>query len=187
MNIQAPASGVMLTLSGAEELMQLKSWFHSAEQQHSWGGDDFIYPCTLPVFLQNLCRPGAESYSLLSAETTRPMLGFGQLCDRFDKHHLARLIVNPSMRGQGLAKVLICELMLSGLAQEERDFSLYVHRHNSVALGCYRSLGFKLASQPEMENDRLYFMTLATEQAVSICQAYLDSYIRIFDALPGGH
>ncbi|MDX3772791.1 GNAT family N-acetyltransferase [Chromatiaceae bacterium AAb-1] len=182
-----PASGILLTLSGAEELIELKSWFSSAEQQHSWGGDDFEYPCTLPVFLQHLCRPGADCYSLLSTDAQQSMLGFGQICDRFGKHHLARLAIHPAHRGQGLARVLICELMLNALAHQPLDFSLYVHRHNSVALHCYQSLGFQFAAQPEMDNDRLYFMVLPAEQAIKICQTYLDSYIRLFDECSDGH
>lgn len=169
-------SGLLLTESSAEELFQLKNWFTSAAALESWGGDGFYYPSLLPLFLQNLCRPASVAYSLLSNEQTQ-MLGFGQLCDRFGKHHLARLAIHPDHRGKGLSRVLICELLLKGLAAEQRDFSLYVNKQNHIALHCYQQLGFSFAPQPEEENEQLYFMLLTSEQALQQCQAYLNDYI----------
>lgn len=165
---------IQLLPASLDELFQLQSWFRSAEQTHTWAGDNFPYPAHFSRFLQHLCPHGTASYVLLQ-KPEQIMLGFGQLCDRFGKHHLARLVINPQLRGQGLAKRLICELMLAGLAKQQRDFSLYVHRHNKIALNCYQRLGFQFAEQPEAENKQLFFMVISFADTIHLCRQYLSS------------
>ncbi|MBZ9612010.1 GNAT family N-acetyltransferase [Rheinheimera maricola] len=160
----------LLAVTSMSELSQLRNWFQNAEQQQSWGGDNFVYPCSEQQFLQLLCRPGTQSYSLLDRHSGK-LLGFGQLCDRFGCHHLARLVIAPPHRGQGLAKQLIFALIMQALSTQQRDISLYVHRHNVVALQCYNRLGFNITTPPEEDNARLYFMTLPADTAkVSVAQ-----------------
>ncbi|GAA0554558.1 hypothetical protein GCM10009098_22980 [Rheinheimera aquimaris] len=163
---------LQLALANIAEMQLLQSWFHSADEQQSWGGDNFDYPCSELRFLELLCRTGTQSYSLLNTLTGQ-LVGFGQICDRFGCHHLARLVIAPDARGQGLAKVLIAELIIQALQQQLRTISLYVHRHNSIAVQCYQSLGFMLSPPPEQENIRLYFMTLQAEQALQCANNYL--------------
>ena len=162
-----------LVRASRTEMLQLQSWFNSAEQQHSWGGDNFFYPCSAAEFLSQLCRPNTSSYSLIAEQDGR-LLGFGQICDRFGCHHLARLIIAPQERGVGLAKILLYELMIKAQSESSRPLSLYVHRHNDIALNLYRRIGFTIQPQPETENDRLYFMTLSQQQTKSLLQTYLQ-------------
>lgn len=162
-----------LVLASVAEMRQLQSWFHSAEQQQSWGGDNFDYPCTEQRFLQLLCRPATQSYSLVHTDSGL-RLGFGQVCDRFGCHHLARLAIAPAYRGRGLARHLIFELIIQALSQQCRDISLYVHRHNDIAVQCYLKLGFTLQPSPEQENSRLYFMVLPLQDAKARANSYLQ-------------
>lgn len=173
----SPALKPQLVLASVSEMCQLRSWFHSADEQHSWGGDNFDYPCNELRFLQQLCRPGTQSYALISsaqADNSTELLGFGQLCDRFGCHHLARLVIRPDCRGHGLAKVLIFELIIQALGQQQRNISLYVHRHNTIAVSCYQQLGFVISPPPEAENSRLYFMTLTVAAALAGAERYLQ-------------
>jgi ribosomal protein S18 acetylase RimI-like enzyme len=163
-----------LVLTSVAQMLQVQHWFHSAEQQQSWGGDNFDYPCTELRFLKLLCRPGTQSFGLVS-EDNQQLLGFGQICDRFGCHHLARLAVHPQRRGQGLGKTLVFELIIHALAQQRRDISLYVHRHNSVAVACYKKLGFVSNTTPEQENSRLYFFKLPVDDAITRAQQYLQT------------
>ena len=163
-----------LTGASHSDMLKLQSWFHSAEQQHSWGGDNFDYPCSAQRFLQQLCRPATQSFCL-TRQTDNTLLGFGQICDRFNCHHLARLVIHQDYRGQGLAKTLISALILTAQAQQQRPMSLYVHRHNLRAVHCYQSLGFSISQPPEQPNDRLYFMTLAADTALLQARAYIKS------------
>lgn len=164
--------GYQLTRASHSDMQQLQSWFHSAEQQHSWGGDNFDYPCSSQRFLQQLCRPTTQSFSL-TRQADNTLLGFGQICDRFNCHHLARLVIHQHHRGQGLAKTLISALILTAQAQQQRPMSLYVHRHNLRAFHCYQSLGFSISPPPEQPNDRLYFMTLAADAALQQAMAFV--------------
>lgn len=166
-----------LALASVAEMCQLRSWFNSADEQHSWGGDNFDYPCSELRFLQQLCRPGTQSYALIGSnqqDQSTELLGFGQLCDRFGCHHLARLVIRPDQRGQGLAKILINELIIQALGQQQRNISLYVHRHNTIAVSCYQHLGFVISPPPEVENSRLYFMTLTIATAFKGAEQYLQ-------------
>ena len=162
-----------LALASYAEMQQLRSWFQTADEHHSWGGDNFTYPCSELSFFAMLCRPGTQSFSLLNEQNQ--LLGFGQICDRFGCHHLARLVINPTERGKGLAKVLINELIISAMQQDKRSISLYVHRHNTVAITCYQRLGFSVSEPPEAENSRLFFMTLSAEHAIASANNYLGA------------
>lgn len=163
---------LQLALANINEMLQLRTWFHNAAQQQSWGGDNFDYPCTELRFFELLCRPGTTGYSLLNS-ANEELIGFGQICDRFNYHHLARLAILPTRRGNGLAKLLINELIIRALQQERRDISLYVHRHNDIALRCYKSIGFSISPPPEPENNRLHFMLLPLERALTLANEYL--------------
>jgi ribosomal protein S18 acetylase RimI-like enzyme len=163
---------VQLALASLAEMQQLQGWFHSVEQQQSWGGDNFDYPCSALRFLELLCRPATQSFSLLADDNT--LIGFGQICDRFACHHLARLVIRPDLRGQGLAKTLVYELIIQALMQQQRTISLYVHRHNATAIQCYNRLGFQISAPPEQENNRLFFMTLSPDAALNGSNRYLQ-------------
>lgn len=171
----------MLVQASVAEMLSLQQWFSSAEQQQSWGGDSFSYPCNADVFLSQLCRPATTSFSLICQQSGE-LLAFGQLCDRFGCHHLARIAVAPPHRGTGLSRVLLTELMLKALADTPRAFSLYVHRHNLPAIALYTSVGFVVSKAPEAENERLYFMTLSEDSARQLTKAYLRDISRSADA-----
>uniref|UniRef100_UPI004047D95E GNAT family N-acetyltransferase n=1 Tax=Rheinheimera sp. TaxID=1869214 RepID=UPI004047D95E len=169
-----------LVLASQYEMQQLQRWFNNAEQLHNWGGDSFDYPYTAQQFIAQLCRPATQSYSLITGHAAQ-WVGFGQLCDRFGCHHLARLVIAPTHRGKGLARTLIYELFIKALAEQPKPFSLYVHRHNTLALQLYIALGFVITPPPEPKNPRLHFMTLEAGAANALVQGYLSDVNRRVD------
>lgn len=173
-SVQPALVPTLLVVSDRTELTTLQTWFESAESAKSWAGDDFYFPCSDSLFLQQLCRKTAQNYSLIQQDSAE-LLGFGQICDRFGCHHLARIIIAPSARGRGLAKILLSQLISQALETEFRPISLYVHKHNVIALKCYQQMGFVIAAPREPENPRLHFMTLTLEQAISIKSRCLDN------------
>jgi len=121
-------------------------------------------------FLQKLLLPDTESFVLIHNEQP---VGFGQICDRFGRHHLARLIIFPSFRGQGLSQSLLQGLLLKALQENKRlEFSLYVFLTNEIAMNSYLKVGFSPAVQPGAVRDDLAFMTLSPQQA----QSYLHHH-----------
>lgn len=148
-----------LVLASPEQLWHLKILFRSAAEVTQWGGEGFRYPLQQRQFLQQLRLPDTEAYVLLNENNQ--VVAFGQVCDRFDKIHLARLLVLPQFRRQGYSAILVAALLQLGLRWwPQRDASLFVYRNNTVALNCYHRLGFKPAQQPASPRDDLYFMTL---------------------------
>jgi ribosomal protein S18 acetylase RimI-like enzyme len=122
-------------------LLELKNWFSDFEQILTWGGPDMVYPISDKDFVELLTKPHLNSYALVDAN--QQLLAFGQYYIRLDRWHLGRLAVNPQFRGQGLAKVLVTELLQSAaLKKSNMEASLFVFTDNHVAHQCYQSLGF---------------------------------------------
>jgi [ribosomal protein S18]-alanine N-acetyltransferase len=71
-------------------------------------------------------------------------VGYGELWfdAEEDEVELARIIVAPGMRGKGIGRVLVRELLAKALAAGYDDVFLRVHPDNARALRCYRGAGF---------------------------------------------
>lgn len=148
----------------AAALSVLMQQFHSAAALTQWGGEGFSYPIRRQQFLNRLQLKDTRGFQLQDLQGQ--LLGYGQLCDRFDYHHLARLFILPRYRGQGLAAALITALMRQGLRQQpQRDISLFVFADNLPALRCYQRLGFRSAPHPGEQRADLLFMQLPNLQA----------------------
>ena len=155
-----------LSEASIDDCLDISRCFHDLAEITEWGGEGFVYPIQRHQFLLQLHRPDTSSYVLKQQET---MVGFGQICQRFGKHHLARLLILPGARGQQLSYVLVLSLIVRALQQNGKlDFSLFVFRHNTVAVHCYQRLGFKITPQPGPEHKGLYFMQLRYEDAVKL-------------------
>jgi ribosomal protein S18 acetylase RimI-like enzyme len=72
------------------------------------------------------------------------LVAYGELWvdDEEAEVELARLIVDPSQRGQGLGQYLVTELALLGRSRHPQVF-LRVHSGNVAALRCYAAAGFE--------------------------------------------
>ncbi len=159
-------SDYLLQSATIDDCLALSRCFDSAAALSQWGGEGFVYPVNKLQFLHQLHKPDTESYQLSQQGTA---LGFGQICDRFGKHHLARLLVLPQYRGKQLSYVLLLSLMARALQQNPRlDFSLFVFKHNQLAAHCYQQLGFVEKPQPGSSHPDLRFMQLNNQQAKTL-------------------
>ena len=89
----------------------------------------------------------------------------GQSYERSGRGHLARLVVNPAMRGVGVGKRLIQRMIRALEASHGYDeYSLFVYRHNEPAYRCYRSLDFGVVDYPEdaAMPDKCFFLIKKT-------------------------
>lgn len=149
--------------ASVDDMLALRQHFSSLTEVQLWGGEGFNAPLTRSRFMQQLQLKDTESFVLEGQDGD---VAFGQLCDRFGKHHLARLLVFPQVRGRGFGKQLIVHLCQQGLRQNPRlDFSLFVYKSNTVAVSLYKSLGFAETAQPQPHRDDLMFMTLSSDAA----------------------
>lgn len=133
----------------------MMSWINDQRELSNWAGPNFRYPFTLMSFTEDLRLGELSSYCLASTnvEATNDadnLLAFGQFYQRLDKCHLARLLVAPKHRGNGLVKVLIQSLSELGRREFGLDGdSLFVLPDNTAAIRAYTSVGFEVLDYPE--------------------------------------
>lgn len=155
-------NGWTLAAPDEADIDELMGWFPDAHSVEIWGGPRVRYPFTRESF-RNDCRiDEILSYCLRGRDGI--MTAFGQVYDRHDRGHLARLITHPKMRRQGIGKQLIA--MLIKAAQQScghTEYSLFVYRNNEPAYRCYLAMGFVLQDYPDDApmRDQCYFLTRA--------------------------
>ncbi|MDJ0904698.1 MAG: GNAT family N-acetyltransferase [Woeseiaceae bacterium] len=125
----------------------LMQWFPTFEDVNIWGGPSFRYPFTRESFFADIDWERMASFGLFDWQDS--LAAFGQLYDREERIHLARLVVDPERRGLGLGRRLIEMLMVVGKDHYPYgEYSLFVYRANEPAYRCYRALGFEIADYP---------------------------------------
>jgi ribosomal protein S18 acetylase RimI-like enzyme len=147
-----------LTQPSNPNFIELMSWFSTEEELSIWSGPDFRYPFDLSSFKSDLKLDSLKSFSLISTEGN--LLAFGQYYLRLGRCHLGRLVVNPNLRGQGIASHLIQKLSVLGKSDLNTDScSLFVLGHNKSAIQAYTKLGFSIADYPdEIPLDNCFYM-----------------------------
>lgn len=133
------------------DLSTILSWTTTAESIKRWGGPLLTFP---PDVAKTWYEIGAnDSNSFVLVDEQDCVLGFGQTLQREAQAiHLARIILAPETRGKGLGRVLCEELMKTAIAQHQpAKFTLNVYQDNAAAVSLYRSLGFVLADQHNMQ------------------------------------
>ena len=160
--MQVPHANDAWTLQRSVEsdFDDLMGWFDVAAEVSRWGGPKFRFPFTRETFLNDCHWPEMASFSL--RDPADQLCAFGQLYDRNCRINLARLVVRPDRRGQGLGRRLITMLMSVGPTLYSLDeFSLFVLRDNVPALECYKSLGFEIQKYPADEDlgEECYYLT----------------------------
>lgn len=124
----------------AASLPGLMGWFTDLDACRSWGGPRFRYPFTPETFRADAMLDTLPSYGLYAEGV---LAGFGQYYRRFDRCHLGRLAVAPSLRRHGYGGRLVRGLCRTGRADlGTRGYSLFVLPDNRPALALYRQLGF---------------------------------------------
>jgi ribosomal protein S18 acetylase RimI-like enzyme len=130
------------------QCLTVKTWFSDHNAIYTWGGPNMTYPMSDTDFLNLLNAPHINSFCL--QDEGQQIIAFGQHYLRLERHHLGRLVVNPSCRGQGLGKILIQQLLAQAFTSKATlGASLFVFRDNTVAYNCYQSLGFIETDYPE--------------------------------------
>ncbi len=130
------------------DIDELMTWFPDRHSVDIWGGPGFRFPFTHKTFYADCRWQDFSSFCLRNSENE--FTAFGQLGERYHRSHLARLIVNPRMRGQGVGRKLL-EMMIA-VARREQDYAeiaLFVYKDNEPAYRCYLALGFEVQDYPD--------------------------------------
>jgi ribosomal protein S18 acetylase RimI-like enzyme len=139
---------------------RLMTWFVDEAAVKVWGGPRFGYPFSKASFLRDCHWRKMPSFSLRDPDGD--FVAFGQIYERLGRINLARLVVSPALRGQGVGKRLIGGLLAAGREiYDSSGFSLFVYRDNQPALRCYQSMGFEIADFPKGAplQDECFYLT----------------------------
>lgn len=130
------------------DIDKLMTWFPDAHSVDIWGGPKFRFPFTRETFYADCRRREFSSFSLRSPDDE--LAAFGQLGERHGRSHLARLIANPRMRGQGVGRKLL-EMLIAAACTEQKhtEIALFVYRDNEPAYQCYLAVGFEVQEYPD--------------------------------------
>lgn len=149
----------LLESASVADIDELMTWFSDAYSVDIWGGPRFRYPFDRASFQEDCHWQDYSSHCLRDQEV---LLAFGQMGIRYGRAHLARLIVNPVMRGRGMGRKLL-EGLIHEASQSSKcdEVALFVYRHNETAYQCYLSLGFEVQEYPDGApmRDVCYYLT----------------------------
>ncbi|MDW5376434.1 GNAT family protein [Halomonas sp. HP20-15] len=133
---------IKLRPARVDDLDTVLGWVPDAEVCRRWAGPNVAFPGTPNgVWLEMAASPD-NAFALIDGAA---LVGFGQLLARdYRVVHMARLIVAPRRRGQGLGRRL-CEALIETARDDfaARRLTLNVYADNHVAHALYSSLGFR--------------------------------------------
>lgn len=152
-----------LEVSTNTHLSQVQLWFNDNRQIREWAGYSFDFPTSNANFIQQLSAPGFTSFSLMHNED---LVGFGQYQLYPPFLHLGRLAINPKLRGNGFAHVLLQSLINEGAKKGAiKKVSLFVSQSNKIAYKVYTKAGFIKTVYPQgkKEIEGCDYLTLSYE------------------------
>ena len=125
-----------------DDLATVLGWVSDAHACRRWAGPNVSFPATPDSAWLEMAASPDNAFTLV-ADTT--LVGFGQLLAwDYRVVHMARLIVAPGHRGQGLGRRL-CQALIATACNDfaARRLTLNVYADNHPAHALYRSLGFR--------------------------------------------
>ena len=138
----------MLRSATLTDLAEVASWIATARDCELWAGWRLSFPIDPQRLRAAIEFSDTNSFCL---QRDRRVVAFGQIINKGNRAHLARLIVDPSYRRQGHGKRLI-ESLLERIRQDGYErVSLNVDESNGLAASLYVTLGFRDAASPPDE------------------------------------
>jgi len=123
-----------------DDVQTILSWVGTADLFRQWGGPGLAFPGTPESVWSVIGASPENAFSLL--DSSGELVGFGQALIRDPSVHLARLIVSPSHRGQGLGGVLAMKLIQAAITHHTDGITLKAYACNTSGLSLFDSLVF---------------------------------------------
>jgi ribosomal protein S18 acetylase RimI-like enzyme len=131
------------------DLEEVASWIATARECALWAGWRVSFPIDAGFLPLAIGFSATNAFSLIDGGE---LVAFGQLVKKNEgRGHLARLIVNPSVRGRGYGKWLVRALLERARRESFERISLNVDVSNLPAVSLYLKLGFRDATRPPDE------------------------------------
>ena len=108
---------------------------------------------------------GAPEKNYLVASDGGKTVGFGGFAQVFDEGHIMNIAVSAEYRRQGIASLILDELIKKGKENGVTSFTLEVRDGNAAAISLYEKKGFTLAGVRKKyyggkEDARIYWLYL---------------------------
>lgn len=103
----------------------------------------FLRPTSRDWYVQELARPDICHIYIVRAEGVR-VAGFCAFWRIADQIHINNLAVRPELRGRGLGRLLLTQVLHAGDAMAAPSATLEVRRSNTAALHLYETAGFRV-------------------------------------------
>ncbi|NUS70117.1 MAG: GNAT family N-acetyltransferase [Ensifer adhaerens] len=142
-----PTAPLLVDAFSEAHIPEMLDWFSSLEALVQWGGPGLSFPLEAAQLEAMLAgTKGAEPERLMFAGVVGAKLaGHAQVALDWANGvgRLARVAINPRMRGQGLAQPFLSEVTRRFFADPAFErLELNVYTFNEAAIRTYRSLGF---------------------------------------------
>lgn len=144
-----------------DDLTTVISWIPDAQSCVAWAGPKVRFPLEVEHLLQDLEFESTRCYAFNDGDQ---LLAFGQVrvLDEGTRGHLARIVVDPRVRGKGIGRSFVIKLIEEARRLNCRTVTLRVVKDNAIAISLYRKLGFIFPEkQPDILRDDVYYMQLA--------------------------
>ena len=128
------------------EFNRLSSWVNSKELLVRFSGPGFEFPITKTTWERHLNDSSFLPYFVMDVNSDEA-IGYAEinLVDDNDVKLCRLLIGDPDMRGLGLGKLLVRELIYEAIAKSNpKRILLNVYEHNTAAIKCYEATGFSI-------------------------------------------
>jgi [ribosomal protein S18]-alanine N-acetyltransferase len=99
----------------------------------------FPHPWSHRLFVEELSQRRSRAYR--AAWVGRSIVGFAGQMFIDDESHVNNIAVDPAWQGRGLGRVLMLDLVRTGLAHGARHLTLEVRVGNDPAIALYRRFG----------------------------------------------
>jgi ribosomal protein S18 acetylase RimI-like enzyme len=144
------------------DLETAASWVHNQHETDRWAGGKVIYPIDRQQMIDAVQWHEASNQAIGASD----LLAFGQILEKeAGRLHLARLIVHPERRREGLGLLLVSGLLHVARTQGAHVISLNVDPANMVAVRLYERLGFRaIPGSPNALAARFLYMEAAGVQ-----------------------
>ena len=143
------------------DLLIVSRWLRDQTECELWAGHRVLYPIDLPALPDAIQWSESDSWVVTLRDE---IAAFGQLVPKpGGRLHVARLIVAPDHRADGLGRKLTEYLLATAVGREASAVSLNVSADNYRAIALYHSLGFGEADRPADEPESLAVYMTHTE------------------------
>lgn len=128
------------------------SWIPDDAALLMFTGPRMAWPPTSAQFAEPAAVPGFTAWVMCAGRTPQLPLGHAELTVQDGRAHIARVIIDPLLRGRGFSQHLMRLVLDLARAEGARSAGLRVIKGNTIALKAYQRLGFALDPRGETAN-----------------------------------